>query len=101
MACTVDQPPLHDSMIIRVVIDGAGIGMPIGCLCPAHGDAQVRPCHTIWPSASVDRRPLREHMIPIAGVNCCIPIPVEHNRWDDPGTYSRPEEVAVPRLGSD
>ena len=87
MACTVDQPLLHDGMIVHVVIDGAGVGMPIARLCPVHSEAQVRPCHT-----------LRKHPIPIAGVNCRIPIPVEHNRWDDPGTCPRRGEAAVPRL---
>ncbi len=87
MACPVNQPLFHDDLAVRLVIDGTGVGMPIGCLCPAHGDAQVRPCHT-----------LRAHLISIAGVNCRIPIPVEDNRRDDPGTYPHCGEAAVPRL---
>src|ERR687896_852587 len=71
MACTVDQPLLHDGMIVRVVI-------------PVHSKAQVRPCYT-----------LLAPLIPVAGVNCRIPIPVEHDRWDDPGTCPRRGEAAV------
>lgn len=94
----MNQPLFHDGLTVRLAIDGTGVGVPIGCLCPAHGDAQVRPRHIIWPSTCPDRRPLREHLVPVAGVNCGIPIPVKHDRRDHPGTCPRRWEAAVPRL---
>ena len=83
-------------MTAGVLIEEAGIDVSIGYLSAVRDHAEGRPCHGVWPTASVDCFPLCEHLVRIAGVNRGIAITMEHDRGDDLAARARSWGSALP-----
>ena len=75
-------------MTVGVVVEEAGIDVSIGDLSPPRDHAKGRPCHGVWPTASVDCYPFCEHQVRIEGVNRDIAIAMKHERLDDPAKHA-------------
>src|SRR5258706_4702641 len=78
MTCLMNRPLLHEGPTADVVVDAAGVGMPIRHLPPFHFHAR----HAPQPSTG-SLEPLVKQVVRTDRGDRRIAIPMERDEWDD------------------